>query len=147
LEDEAAAHHPVRGLEMTRKMNQRASDYIRKMRQVVAEHVDNTSLRKVARQLGMSPAGLRQFLDGAAPYTPTLRRLRRWYPRYAAQAAGNVDPRDAATALTLLLHEFAPDPRGEVAAEILDTLAGAYEASGKTRPEWIGELRGQYAHH
>lgn len=121
-------------------MNERAGDYIRRMRQVVAEHVDNTSLRRVARQLGMSPAGLRQFLDGAAPYTPTLRRLRRWYPRHAARAAGNVDPGDAAAALTLLLHELAPAPRGQVAARILETLARAYEASGKTRPEWIEEL-------
>jgi transcriptional regulator with XRE-family HTH domain len=126
---------------MTRKMNERASEAIRKMRQAVIEHVDNTSLRKVARQLGMSPAGLKKFMEGGAPYTPTLRRLRKWYPRYtAATAGGTVDPRDAAAALALLLHELPPDPRGQTAAGILQSLASAYEASGKPRPAWITEL-------
>lgn len=33
----------------------------------------------VAREIGMSPTGLKKFLLGTAPYSPTLRRLRRWY--------------------------------------------------------------------
>jgi hypothetical protein len=128
---------------MTRKLNERATEAIKKMRQAVIDQVENTSLRNVARQLGMSPAGLRKFMDGGAPYTPTLRRLRKWYPRYAG-GGGNVQAQEAAAALTLLLHEVAPGPRREIAAEILDSLAGAYEQSGKPRPAWIDELRARF---
>lgn len=37
-----------------------------------------TSLRGAAREIGMSPTGLRKMLDGAQPYSPTIRRLRKW---------------------------------------------------------------------
>ncbi|HEX8831800.1 MAG TPA: hypothetical protein VF705_11570, partial [Longimicrobium sp.] len=38
-----------------------------------------SSLRAVARAVGMSPMGLRHFLDGRRPYTVTLRKLTMWY--------------------------------------------------------------------
>jgi len=37
------------------------------------------SLRQTAREVGMSPTGLSNFLNGAKPYTPTVRKLRKWY--------------------------------------------------------------------
>ncbi|HWK90336.1 MAG TPA: DUF433 domain-containing protein [Longimicrobium sp.] len=52
---------------------------IRDLREVVRSHVNRTSLRAVARQVGMSPSGIHKFLQGSQPYSPTLRRLRSWY--------------------------------------------------------------------
>ncbi|HVH11557.1 MAG TPA: hypothetical protein VM759_00825, partial [Longimicrobium sp.] len=52
---------------------------IKHLRETAAARVENTSLRSVAREIGMSPTGLKKFLLGTAPYSPTLRRLRNWY--------------------------------------------------------------------
>jgi hypothetical protein len=51
--------------------------------------IQNSSLRHVARQVGMSPGGLKHFMTGATPYSPTLRRLNQWYVR--SQSATIVD--------------------------------------------------------
>ena len=43
--------------------------------------IESTSLRSVAREVGMSPMGLRNFVAGTTPYPPTWRRLNDWYLR------------------------------------------------------------------
>lgn len=45
---------------------------------------DATSIRAAAQAIGMSDRGLNKFLLGAEPYSPTLRRLRRWYQKHAS---------------------------------------------------------------
>lgn len=41
-------------------------------RKAVAADVDASSLRRVAKEIGLTPSGLRGFIDGATPYTTTL---------------------------------------------------------------------------
>lgn len=55
------------------------ADSVLHLQRVVALRVEAKSLRGVAREIGMSPTGLKRFLQGTTPYSPTLRRLRRWY--------------------------------------------------------------------
>jgi hypothetical protein len=117
---------------------------IRHVREAAAARVENTSLRNVAREIGMSPMGLRNFLHGTEPYAPTLRRLRNWYVRYAATRSGNVQLEDATAALSLLVHDLAPAPRREAAATVLDAVGRGYEQSGVTKPAWVAELRTRY---
>ena len=117
---------------------------IRHMREAAAARVENTSLRSVAREIGMSPTGLKKFLQGTAPYSPTLRRLRNWYVTYAAVQAGEVLTQDATAALAVLVHDLSPDPRRTAASCVLDCVSRGYAQSGKTRPVWINELRAQY---
>jgi hypothetical protein len=114
------------------------------IRERVGARVENTSLRNVAREIGMSPAGLKKFLQGTAPHSPTLRRLRNWYVQYVAASAGDVSEPDASAALAVLVHDLTPDARRRIAGEVLDTLARGYETSGKTRPDWFSGLRAQY---
>jgi transcriptional regulator with XRE-family HTH domain len=106
--------------------------------------VENTSLRSVAREIGMSPTGLKKFLQGTAPYSPTVRRLRNWYVQYAAVQAGEVHTQDATAALAVLVHDLSPDPRRSAASCVLDCVSRGYDQSGKTRPVWINELRAHY---
>src|SRR5687767_9558164 len=40
---------------------------IPQMREAVMERVERTSLRTAAREIGMSPSGLKKFLDGNMP--------------------------------------------------------------------------------
>lgn len=113
---------------------------IRRMRDTIAARVENTSLRSVAREMRMSPSGLRKFLDGAAPYSPTMRRLRQWYLQYGADQTGEVSADEASAALKVLVHDLSPGARRDTAASILEQLGRAYEASGKPRPEWLMEM-------
>lgn len=115
------------------------------MRDAVADRVRSNSLRSVAREIGMSAAGLMKFLAGSAPYTPTMRRLRVWYVRYAAIKTGAVQPADAAAALNVLLFDLAPEPRQKAAARVIDATAEGYIDSGKEVPAWVEELRARYA--
>lgn len=117
---------------------------IRHLREVAAARVENSSLRGVAREIGLSPMGLRNFLNGTQPYSPTLRRLRSWYVKYAAVQTGNVGREDATAALSVLVHDLAPAPRRKVAVTVLDAVGEGYEQSGVVRPEWVAELRTRY---
>ena len=51
------------------------------LREAARLYVDATSLRHAARDIGMSPTGLRGFIDGADPYVKTTRKLTEWYVR------------------------------------------------------------------
>lgn len=115
------------------------------LRETAAARVENTSLRSVAREIGMSPTGLKKFLQGTAPYSPTLRRLRSWYVQYAAVQDGNVGLEDATAALNVLVHDLAPDPRQVTAGCLLECVGRGYDQSGKARPGWMSELQTRFA--
>jgi transcriptional regulator with XRE-family HTH domain len=117
---------------------------IKHMRESAAARVRNTSLRGVAREIGMSPTGLKKFLQGTEPYAPTLRRLRAWYVQYGASPAGEVKKEEASAALEVLVHDLSPDPRAETAGGMLELLGRGYELSGRGRPAWVAELRTEY---
>jgi hypothetical protein len=117
---------------------------IRHVREVAAAHVENTSLRGVAREIGMSPMGLRNFIRGTDPYSPTLRRLRNWYVRHAAARPANVHMEDATAALSVLVHDLDIAPRRKTAVIVLDAVEDGYEQSGVVKPSWLAELRTRY---
>ena len=117
---------------------------VKHLRESAAARVENTSLRGVAREIGMSPTGLKKFLLGTAPYSPTLRRLRKWYLQYAALPTGEVSYHDASAALTVLTHDLTSEPRREASDCVLDCLARGYDVSGRSRPRWVAELRAEY---
>jgi hypothetical protein len=51
---------------------------IEQLRDAVGEYLETTSLREAAREIGMSPTGLANFVNGATPYTHTIGKLRAW---------------------------------------------------------------------
>jgi hypothetical protein len=117
---------------------------VQHLRDMAAARVENTSLRGVAREIGMSPTGLKKFLQGTAPYSPTLRRLRKWYLQHAALPTGEVSYHDASAALVVLTHDLQPEPRREASDCVLECLERGYEVSGRSRPRWVAELRAEY---
>ena len=126
---------------MTPEPREATVDYLRGM---LAERVEATSLRRVAREVGMSPTGLKKFLLGTAPYSPTLRRLRKWYLHHAAVPTGMLVRDDAKIALDVLTYDVTPAYRGETVAALLDRLTEGYLRSGKPQPGWIAELRAEF---
>jgi len=118
---------------------------IEHLRTAAAARVDHTSLRGVAREIGMSPTGLKKFLLGTAPYSPTLRRLRKWYVHHAALPAGEVEYQDAEAAIAVLTQDLPGEPRRETAECVLDCLGRGYDATGRARPRWVDALRQELA--
>ncbi len=114
---------------------------VQHLRSLAAARVEHTSLRGVAREIGMSPTGLKKFLLGTAPYSPTLRRLRKWYLHHAALPAGEVEFHDAQAAIAVLTHDLPGEPRRETAECVLDCLGRGYDATGRERPGWVAQLR------
>ncbi|HYW14169.1 MAG TPA: hypothetical protein VE871_19545 [Longimicrobium sp.] len=84
---------------------------------------EGMSLRELSRRIGMSASGLTKFADGAMPYTPTRRKLLRWY-RALVPATREEQKRDG---MSLLLADMAPAQRAEAERRIQQILA-AYEA-------------------
>jgi hypothetical protein len=117
---------------------------VQHLREMAAARVENTSLRGVAREIGMSPTGLKKFLLGTAPYSPTLRRLRKWYLQHAALPTGEVSYHDASAALVVITHDLQPEPRREAVDCVLDCLERGYERTGRPPPRWIADLRAEY---
>lgn len=128
---------------MTQPTADPRSATIKHLRETAAARVENTSLRSVAREIGMSPTGLKKFLLGTAPYSPTLRRLRNWYVQYAAVQGGAVELEDAWAALSVLVHDLPPEPRRDAAGCLLECVGRGYDQAGRARPGWLGDLRGR----
>lgn len=118
---------------------------IKHLRETAAARVENTSLRSVAREIGMSPTGLKKFLMGTAPYSPTLRRLRHWFLQYGASQTGELGVEEASAALTVLVHDLAPDARRSATVCMVDCMGRGYEESGKPRPGWLSQLADRLA--
>ncbi|HUF49693.1 MAG TPA: hypothetical protein VMN60_02595 [Longimicrobiales bacterium] len=111
------------------------------VRDLLALRVEDSSLRQVAREVGMSPSGLQKVLDGSTPYTATRRKLERWYVsetrrRYTTR----LDAASAAAATALLVRELPPTMRPVAMRRVLALLEELYD-NERTRPAWIAELR------
>ncbi|HEX2080499.1 MAG TPA: hypothetical protein VHG08_22540 [Longimicrobium sp.] len=122
-------------------------DTIQRLREAVRGVAENTSLRKVARDIGMSPSGLKKFLEGAAPYSPTRRRLHRWYVQHSGVQHGQVEFPEANAALHVLVHDLTPDSRRRTASRMIECLRLGYRESGKAAPKWVSELRETNGNH
>lgn len=114
---------------------------VERLREAVAARVECASLRQAAREVGMSPTGLRKFLEGSSPYTPTRRKLERWYVREAAAHQGDVSHEAAVAALRVLVQDLPPARRRPAAEALLGALEHAYEGARLTAPEWLRALR------
>jgi hypothetical protein len=110
-----------------------------KLRQEVARAEAFTSLRAVAKEIGVSPTGLRQFLNGRDLYAPSRRKMTRWYADRLAgthtQAAP--DPHTVACAVSILLHDLESDLPA-MDARLIRVRIG--EALAR---EWEGERGGE----
>jgi hypothetical protein len=111
-----------------------------RLREAVRERVEASSLRHVARQVGMSPTGLRKFLEGGIPYQKSRRRLFDWLQREngvpGAEGAGG----GMSGALASLVAELPPERREAALGALLETLRTLYGAHAEAAPAWLGEL-------
>ncbi|HEX5724859.1 MAG TPA: hypothetical protein VFX98_05305 [Longimicrobiaceae bacterium] len=117
-----------------------------RIRDLVAERIDYTSLRSVAREIGMSPMGVSGFVAGASPYRKTLRRLLTWHASLSGKPAAlarETPPPSVAARLRSARRAFHTDPElaealGVDAATLARWRAG--EAPGPEERDRIAAL-------
>ena len=112
-----------------------------RIREALIHEIERTTLRAVALEVGMTPTGLRGFVDGTVPYGPTLARLRQWFFRWRNGAG--LSPDDVDEMMRQLLR-WLPEPEAGV-APVLDVIAGLHRASAIAAPPWLKELHSRYA--
>ena len=104
--------------------------------------VEASSLRAVARAIGMSPMGLKHFLAGTKPYRATERKLTAWYVVYQAESGGF--PVDAARRSLEVLTEGIPLDRREGAqSRLLDEVRDLHHELRTRPPGWLRLLLGE----
>jgi predicted phosphohydrolase len=111
------------------------------LREAARLYVDATSLRHAAREIGMSPTGLRGFIDGADPYVKTTRKLTEWYVREIQNRNAELTSESAGAALSLLLKHYPPAHRASVAQEVLEVLDNRCRETQTPRPAWLVDMR------
>lgn len=112
-----------------------------RMREALATRVEATSLRSVAREVGMSPTGLQKVLGGADSYSRTRRKLERWYVREASRYGGGLDAAAVSAALRVAVQDLPPDRRSETLDRLVSDLESAYTAGARPAPPWLAEVR------
>lgn len=101
------------------------------IRIAMSEAVAEFGLRAMAREVAMSPSGLKKFLDGGEPYTKTRQRLELWYSTWGTAQRTHI--RDAA--LAVLVKTFPEARREAVAQRLREVLldSGESEDDGRQR--------------
>ena len=127
---------------MTRR---RETPSTERIRQTAELRVRETSLRQVAYRVGMSPMGLKKFLDGATPYEASRRKLTDWFVEEEARRDRPADTTVAATALWLVLRDLPGALRPEAVDPVVDVLESLYSRSQAPRPAWLDGLRERLA--
>lgn len=109
------------------------------LRDAVAREAARVSLRQAAREVGTSPNGLRNFLNGAAPRVLTRVKLEEWLARRTTPSRP-----PAVGQLVRLVHAMATDltpPQAiDFARKIAAALEAAYEERRLAPPKWVREL-------
>lgn len=131
----------------TNRLDGAAEATVQHLRAAAHQRVETTSLRGAAREIGLSPTGLKKFLMGTSPYSTTLRRLRRWYLEHGATAGGELTYEAASAALSVLCFDFDRDTGVAEKRVLLLNLAAAYDLLGREPPAWIARLQAENLPH
>lgn len=114
------------------------------LRQAAREAMERTSSRAVARDVEMSPLGLREFIAGAEPRSATIRKLTAWYIRQREHGSNApVDAQTAEAAIAFLLEHIPSQHRDDVRTALLGLIDNAGKRMGVGTPEWMRELTSQ----
>ena len=127
---------PRSGAQMSRRPVTNSDEVLNRIREAASLIRTETSLRKVARDVGMSPTGLSKFMEGAQPYAHTYSKLRNWYVRKGTHLSP-LDTNDAQAAIDMLTGHLPDREKAECQGRLLEVLA---EAPATSRPSWVTEL-------
>lgn len=116
---------------------------IEAVRKYANERANRSSVRELARRIGIGHTSLDKFLHGADPYVRNRTRLCEWYVRETEGREGQAGsseadaPGEPEAALDALLRELRGEPRSEARRRITHALAQGYRRMGLPEPEWL----------
>lgn len=111
------------------------------LRQAAREAMERTSSRAVARDVEMSPLGLREFIAGAEPRSATIRKLTAWYIRQREHGSdAPVEAETAEAAIAFLLEHIPAQHRDDTRAALLELIRSKGRQVGVASPAWIEDL-------
>jgi hypothetical protein len=112
------------------------------IREAVKLAIEASSLRKVARAVGMSPMGLKHFAEGTQPYSATFRKLLAWHAVYLTESGG-FSVETVRGALVVMTDGIPESARGRVSAALMDELLRFHRELGSRAPAWLATLRAE----
>lgn len=113
------------------------------VREAAREAVDASSLRAVAREIGMSPTGLDRILGGSRPYRAITRKLNVWYLRTMRARGQRLGPDTAREVLSLLTEHLPPEERSGATEEVFEALRSRTVRTGAVVPPWLRDDSGR----
>lgn len=110
------------------------------LRQIIAAHVEATSLRHVAAAVGLSPNGVRNYLQGASPRSSTVKRLAAFAERKSLHGSDLHDD-GCRAAIELLARQVPPALRQQTRQQLREVLARAIrrERQDVLLPAWLAD--------
>ena len=113
---------------------------LERLRETVALRVQATSLRAVARQVGMSPSGLEKFLGGSTPYSTSRQKLQEWWAREGAHPRDDLTAEGMEIAIGALVRDLPAEHRPEAIRRVIESLARVYRSQDASAPAWLAHL-------
>src|SRR5690348_3982561 len=110
------------------------------LRDAVALAITELSLRGAGRQIGISPNGLRNFLNGSAPRSATRAKLERWLASLDHRSVPPPTVGHLVRLLTDLSGDLSPQQAVALGRSISAVLAEAYQARHLAPPRWVKDL-------
>jgi hypothetical protein len=101
------------------------------LRDAVRQRVEESSIRVVAEEIGMSASGLHVLLRGSKPHAATRAKLVDWYVATRGEPKGRangVSPADVDVALRLLMLYATQDGRDSVQQRRVREIVRRFEA-------------------
>jgi hypothetical protein len=116
------------------------------LREALRRRVEQTSVRHVAAEVGMSHGGVYNLVmgRGSAPYGKTLAKLRNWYLRGWARGGGELTLTAARYLIEEMLGTIPRRIRARAGLELMSTLKELYRRHGAPTPAWVAELEAEY---
>ena len=111
-----------------------------RLRDAIQSRVQESSLRAVAREVGMSPSGLQKFLAGGIPYQKSRRKLFEWLQREREPEVEEPPFHGVPRSLAELVRELPYERRDPALAALVETLRTLYDTHGAAAPEWLSRL-------
>jgi len=114
------------------------------LRDAVALAITELSLRGAAKEMGISPNGLRNFINGSAPRSATRAKLERWLASLDHRTVPPPTVGHLVRLLTDLSGDLSPQQTVLLGRSISAVLADAYEARRLSPPRWVEDLLRHY---
>ncbi len=114
------------------------------LRDAVEREIAELSLRNAAKQIGISPNGLRNFINGSASRSATRAKLERWLASLDHRTVPPPTVGHLVRLLTDMSGDLSPQQTALLGRNISALLADAYEARRLAPPRWVQDLLRHY---